>query len=123
MPSKTTRTSILPTLALALGLVLLLAPVALARKATVHFFVVPQSIPAEQLSSFNDFLIKTAGGFTASRSMGGAMGSLGRDYSPENLSYTVAAPKNVAKEIKGYLKNNCGQKAVFMLIWPAERVE
>ena len=115
------RTCLLLTLSL--GLVLLLASAALARKATVHFFVVPQSIPAEQLSSLNDFLIKTAGGFTASRSMGGTMGSLGRDYSPENLSYTVAAPKNVAKEIKGYLKNNCGQKEVFMLVWPAERVE
>jgi len=108
---------------LAVVLVVLLAPAALARKSTVHFFVVPSSIPSEQLTKLNDFLIHTAGGFTASRSFGGTMGSLGKDYSPENLSYTVSAPKNVAKEIKGYLKTNCGLKEIFMLVWPAERVE
>jgi len=121
MPYTTSRKLLL--LSLALGLVLLLAPAAHARKATVHFFVIPASIPAEQLNKLNDFLITTAGGFTASRSTGGAMDSLGRDYSPENLSYIVSAPKNVAREIRGYLQKNCDQKSVFMLVWEAERVE
>jgi len=108
---------------LALALVLLLSGSALAAKAMVHFFVVPASIPDEQAHAFNDFLIHTAGGFTVSRSTGGTVGNLGKEYTPENLSYTVSAPKNVSKEIKGYLQKNCGQKQVFMLVWPAERVE
>jgi hypothetical protein len=106
----------------ALALVLLLSSTAFAAgKTTVHFFVVPAGIPAEQLAKFDDFLIKTAGGFTASRSFGGAQTSYGNDYAPENLSYTVAAPKNVAKPIMEYLKKNCGQKDVFILVWPADR--
>ncbi|MBU1229446.1 MAG: hypothetical protein KKA55_05780 [Proteobacteria bacterium] len=113
----------LRSLALAFALVLTLAPAALAAKATVHFFVIPAAIPAEQLAKLNDFLITTAGGFTASRSTGGDMGDLGRDYRPENISYTVSAPKNVAREIIGDLKKNCGQKGVFMLTWPATSVD
>ncbi|MDR3640525.1 MAG: hypothetical protein P4L39_04305 [Humidesulfovibrio sp.] len=105
----------------ALALVVLLSSTALAEKTIVHFFVLPASIPSEQLVKFDDFLVHTAGGFTATRSYGGAMTSLGKDYAPENLSYTVAAPKHLRKEIMDYLKKNCGQKEVFMLVWPADR--
>jgi hypothetical protein len=106
----------------ALALVVLLSSTALAAgKTTVHFFVVPASIPAEQLAKFDDFLVRTAGGFTATRSFGAAQTTYGKDYAPENLSYTVAAPKNLAKPIMDYLKQNCGQKDVFILVWPAER--
>lgn len=111
-------------------LVISLAIVAMAASSafagspvTVHFFVVPASIPAEKLNALNDFLIRTAGGFTASRSFGGAQNSLGKDYAPDNLSYTVSAPKNVGGEIGGYLKNNVGLKNVFLLTWPAERLD
>jgi hypothetical protein len=113
----------LKSLVLSLALVLVLSGSALAAEATVHFFVVPASLPAERLNAFNDFLAKTAGGFTTSRSMGVSMSAQGKKISSENLSYTVSAPKNVAKEIKVYLKEKCGQNDVFMLIWKAERVE
>jgi len=113
----------LKTILLSLALVLMLSGSALAAKATVHFFVLPAGIPAEQLAKFNEFLVKTAGGYTVSRSTGGDMGDLGKGYAPENVSYTVSAPKNVARQIKAYLKTNCGKDQVFMLTWPAERGE
>jgi len=113
----------LKTILLSLALVLVLSGSALAAKTTVHFFVIPASVPTEQLTKFNEFLVHSVGGFTISRSTGGSMGLSGPQYDPENLSYTVAGPKNVGKAIKAYLKKNCGLSDVFMLVWPAERVE
>jgi hypothetical protein len=113
----------LTRLALSLVLVLLMAGSALAAKATVHFFVVPAGLPSEKLHDFNAFLVETAGGFTVSRSTGGDSASFGAGYSPENLSYTVSAPKNLSKEIGGYLKKELGQKRIFLFSWPAERLE
>lgn len=113
----------LKSFALAFLLVVLAASSALAAKATVHFFVVPAGISAEQMHDLNTFLIKSAGGFTASRSTGGDTGNLGKEYAPENLSYTVSAPKNLGKEIGGYLKKSLGLKQVFLLTWPAERLD
>jgi hypothetical protein len=113
----------LKSLLLTLALVLALSGSALAAKATVHFFVVPAGIPTEQLAEFNKFLLHSAGGFTVSRSTGAAASASGHEYAPENLSYTVSGPRNVARQIKAYLKRNCGQQDVFMLTWPAERVE
>ncbi|MDP2848555.1 MAG: hypothetical protein Q8O35_10235 [Humidesulfovibrio sp.] len=111
-------------LVISLAIVVMAASTALAGSPViVHFFVVPASIPAEKLNGLNDYLIKTAGGFTASRSFGGAMGNLGKDYAPENLSYTVSAPRNVSGEISGYLKKSFGLKEVFLLTWPAERLD
>lgn len=111
-------------LAISLAIVAMAASSAFAASpVTVHFFVVPASIPAEKLNALNDFLIRTAGGFTASRSMGGTMSNLGKDYAPENLSYTVSAPRNVGGEIGGYLKKSVGLKDVFLLTWPAERLD
>lgn len=106
-----------------LALVLALSTSAFAAKAMVHFFVIPAGIADDKLHDFNEFLIHKAGGFTVSRSTGGSAGSFGKEYAPENLSYTVSAPKNVGKEIKAYLQQNCGQKDVFLLVWPAERVQ
>lgn len=113
----------LTRLALSLSLVLLMAGTALAAKATVHFFVVPAGIPSEKLHDLNAFLIKNAGGFTVSRSTGADTVSFGAGYAPENLSYTVSAPKNLSKEIGGYLKKELDQKRVFLLCWPADRFE
>jgi hypothetical protein len=106
---------------LALALVLALSGQALAARTMVHFFVVPATIAEEKLHAFNAFLVRTAGGFTVSRSTGADTASFGAAYAPENLSYTVAAPKNIGKEIKAYLKKNCGEKDVFLLVWPADR--
>jgi len=110
-------------LALSLALVVLAATSAFAGKVTVHFFVIPAATPAPQINALNDYLIHTAGGFTASRSFGGAQNSLGKDYAPDNLSYTVSAPKNLGKEIGGYLKKDLGLKNVFLLTWPADRLD
>jgi len=113
----------LTRLALSLALVLLMAGSALAAKATVHFFVVPAGIPSEKLHDLNTFLVKTAGGFTVSRSTGGDSASFGAGYAPENLSYTVSAPKNLAREIGAYMKKELGQKRIFLFSWPADRLE
>ncbi|SNS20653.1 hypothetical protein SAMN04488503_3182 [Humidesulfovibrio mexicanus] len=113
----------LTRLALSLALVLLMAGSALAAKATVHFVVVPAALPSEQLHDFNAFLVKNAGGYTVSRSTGGDSASFGAGYAPENLSYTVSAPKNLSREIGGYLKKELGLKKIFLLTWPAERLE
>lgn len=121
MPSKTTRTSLLLTLALSLGLVLLLATAALARKSTVHFFVLPAAVPAQDLPALNDFLVKTAGGFTASRSHGGRAGRKAKTIRLDNWSYTVAADKDLSGEIMDYLKQKCGLESVFMLVYEADR--
>ena len=125
MPSKTTRKSFLltlaRTLALSLGLVLLLAPAALARKATVHFFVLPAAVSAQELPALNDFLVQTAGGFTAAPSHGGRAGRKGKAIKLDNWSYTVAADKDLSGEIMDYLKTKCGLASVFMLVYEAER--
>lgn len=113
----------LKALVLALALVVLASSSALAAKATVHFFVVPSALPSEKLHDLNAFLVKNAGGYTVSRSTGGDSASFGAGYAPENLSYTVSAPKNLGKEIGGYLKKQLGLKPVFLLTWPAERLE
>lgn len=110
-------------LALSLALVVLAATSALAGKVTMHFFVVPASLPTTQINALNDYLVHTAGGFTASRSFGGALNSAGRDYAPDNLSYTVSAPKNLSKEIGAYIKTQLGQKDVFLVTWPADRLD
>jgi len=123
MPSttsrKTSRTLLL--LALALGLVLLCAPAALARKATVHFFVVPQTMQGPQFAQLNDFLEQTAGGFTLVPSVGGSKDGGGGAAGQRNWSYTVAADKDLSREIMDYLKTRCGLERVFMLVWEAER--
>ncbi|OGR34373.1 MAG: hypothetical protein A2051_12995 [Desulfovibrionales bacterium GWA2_65_9] len=121
MPSKTTRTSFLPTLALALALVVLLAPAALARKSTVHFFVLPAAVSAQDIPAFNNFLVQTAGGFTASPSHGRGPGSKGKKIKLDNWSYTVAADKDLSGEIMDYLKTKCGLASVFMLVFEADR--
>jgi len=120
----------LKSLLMVLALVLLAASSALAASpaaakgtVTVHFFVIPAGVASEKQHDLNTFLIQKAGGFTASRSTGGDIGSLGREYAPENISYTVSASKNLAKEIGGYLKKELGLKKVFLLSWPAERFE
>jgi len=113
-------TSLKPLL-LALALVLLLAPAAFARKTTVHAFVVPASVSTEKLPAFNDFLVQTAGGFTAARSHGRGPGSPGKKISLDNWSYTVAADRDLSREIMDYLKQNCGLPDVFMLVHEAER--
>lgn len=99
------------------------SPAAAKRTATVHFFVVPAGIPSEKLHDLNAFLVKNAGGFTVSRSTGGDSASFGAGYAPENLSYTVSAPKSLAREIGGYLKKELGLNRIFLLSWPAERLE
>lgn len=113
----------LKSLLLALALVASLVSSALAgTPATVHFFVVPAAVSDEKLHDLNTYLIKNAGGFTASRSTGGDIGTLGKEYAPENVSYIVSAPKNMGKEIGAYLKQKLGLKQVFLLTWPAERL-
>jgi len=106
---------------LALALILLLASAAFAGKATVHFFVVPSAVSAQNIPALNDFLVKTAGGFTAARSHGQGPGSTGRKVKLDNWSYTVAADRDLSREIMDYLKENCGLPGVFMLVWEAER--
>jgi len=114
----------LKALVLALALIVLASSSALAaRPVTVHFFVIPAAMTDEKLHDLNTFLIKSAGGFTASRSTGGDTGTLGKAYAPENLSYTVSAPKNLGKEIGAYLKKELGLPQVFLLTWPASRLE
>lgn len=108
---------------LSLSVVVLMAGSALAAKATVHFLVIPASLPSEKLHDFNAFLVKKAGGYTVARSTGGDSASFGAGYAPENLSYTVSAPKNLSREIGEYLKKELGQKRLFLLTWPAERLE
>lgn len=106
---------------LALALVLLLVSTAFAGKATVHFFVVPASVSAEKLPALNDFLVKTAGGFTAARSHGRGAGSTSRKIKLDNWSYIVAADKDLSGEIMDYLKTQCGLPGVFMLVYEADR--
>lgn len=122
MPSttslKTFRTFFL--LALAFGLVLFCSPAAFARKATVHFFVVPQPMQGQQLTQLNDFLEETAGGFTLMPSVGGSKDG-GGAAGQRNWSYTVAADKDLSQEIMDYLKTRCGLTRVFILVWEAER--
>ena len=108
-------------LALALALVLLCAPAAFARKATVHFFVVPSSVSDQNIPALNDFLVKTAGGFTAAHSHGRGPGSTDSEIKLNNWSYTVAADKDLSREIMDYLKVKCGLADVFMLVYEAER--
>jgi hypothetical protein len=117
------RKIFLSTLALplALALVLLCAPAAFARKATVHFFVVPSSVSAQNIPALNDFLVKTAGGFTAANSHGRGPGSTSREIKLNNWSYTVAADRDLSREIMAYLKQQCGLPDVFMLVYEAER--
>jgi hypothetical protein len=117
MHRKTTLKSFFLTLAL----VVLLAPAAFARQTTVHFFVVPASVSAQKLPALNDFLVHSAGGFTATRSHGRGPGSTSRKVTLDNWSYTVAADKNLSREIMDYLKTQCGLPSVFMLVYEAER--
>jgi hypothetical protein len=123
MPSTTSAKSPrkLFLLALALGLVLFCAPAAFARKATVHYFVVPQSMMGPQFAHLNDFLEQTAGGYTLVPSVGGTKDGAGSLAGQRNWTYTVAADRNLSKEIIDYLKTECGLERVFMLVWEAER--
>lgn len=114
---------VLVLVALAASSALAASPAPGKRTVTVHFFVVPAGIPSEKLHDLNVFLVKSAGGYTVSRSTGGDTASFGAGYAPENLSYTVSAPKNLAREIGGYLKKELGLKRIFLLSWPAERLE
>ncbi len=110
----------LKSLLLSIVLSLALATSALAGQTVVHFFVLPASTPASELTQLNDFLIKTAGGYTSMPTRGGDTDS--KDGSAkENISYLVAAKKNLSKQIAAYLKEKAGMSGVFMLVWKAER--
>ncbi len=107
---------------LALALVVVLASSALAGgKATVHFFALPDSVPAVELVKLNGFLNQTAGGFTAMRSQGGSMISGVSESKEGNMSYLVAADRNLSKEIMAYAKEKLGLPTLFILVWKADR--
>lgn len=107
---------------LALALVVVLASSALAGgKATVHFFALPDSVPAAELVKLNVFLNQTAGGFTAMRSQGGSMATGISEIKESNMSYFVAADRNLSKEIMAYAKEKLGLPKLFILVWKADR--
>jgi len=107
---------------LSLALVVALASSALAGQTTVHFFVLPAATPASELTQLNEFLIKTAGGFTSMPTRGGGPMEAGSATAgKDNVSYLVAAKKNLSKQIMGYLKEKTGLKEVFILVWKADR--
>ena len=113
----------LKTFLLTLALVLALVPAALAggRKATVHYMVLPSSIPAEKVTEFGAFLDKTAGGFTAMRVHGSYQGSGLGAFDEKGTAYLVAADKNHSKEFMAFAKDKLGLKSLFLLVWKAER--
>lgn len=108
-----------------LGLVLVLAfaSAALAgeRTATVHYMVLPNSVPAEKVAEFSAFLDKTAGGFTAMRAHGSYQGSGLGAFDEKGTAYLVASDKNHSKEFTAFAKDKLGLKSLFLLIWKAER--
>lgn len=106
---------------LALACVVLLSPCAYAENGTVHFFVVPAAIKAQDVNKLNDFLAASAGGFTVSRSQGGSRSATGKAHTSDKLSYLVAADRDLSPEIMDYLKTQCGLAKVFMLVWEADR--
>lgn len=112
---------------LALALVVVLASSALASsamsggKATVHFFAIPESVPATELAKLNGFLSQAAGGFTAMRSQGGSMVAGVSEIHENNMSYLVAADRNLSKEIMAYAKEKLGLGKLFILVWKADR--
>lgn len=110
------------SLLLSLVLILALAPGAFAGQDTVHFFVLPSATPASDLAQLNEYLIKTVGGYTAMPSRGGSLPEAGSPTaSKENITYFVAAKKNLSKPFMAYLKEKLGMKDVFMLVWKADR--
>lgn len=108
---------------IALVLVLLLATSALAggKTALVHFVVVPASVPAEKLSEFSAFLDNKAGGLTAFRTHGSHLGSGVGAIDEKNVSYLVAADKDMSKEIVAFAKERLGLPGIFLLVWKADR--
>ena len=108
---------------IALVLVLLMATAALAggKKALVHFVVVPSSVPAEKISEFSAFLDSRAGGLTAFRTHGSHLGSGVGALDEKNISYLVAADKDMSKEIVRFAKEKLGLKDIFLLVWKADR--
>ena len=111
------------TFLLTLALVLRLVPAALAggRKATVHYMVLPSSIPAEKITEFGAFLDKTAGGFTAMRVHGSHQGSGVDSFNETGTAYLVAADKDFSKEFMAFAKEKLGLKSLFLLVWKADR--
>ncbi len=108
---------------LALVLVLCMSATALAggRKALVHFVVVPSSVPAEKISEFSAFLDNKAGGLTAFRTHGSYLGSGVGPLDEKNVSYLVAADKDLSKDIVAFAKERLGLKDIFLLVWKADR--
>jgi len=96
---------------------------AFAAKAYVHFFVVTAEMPKEKIAAMQEFLARTAGGYTFAKTEGAALGKDGVKAPEASHSYLVSASKPLGREIADYLKKNCGEKSVFLLTWEAERYE
>ncbi len=108
---------------LALLAVLLSGVPAFAGKAYVHFFVVDAALSKEKTLALQEFLARTAGGYTLAKTEGAAMGKDGVKPPEASHSYLVSASRPLGGEIVDYLKRNCGEKTVFLLTWEAERFE
>ncbi|MBU1611842.1 MAG: hypothetical protein KKC99_08350 [Proteobacteria bacterium] len=90
----------------------------------VHFVVVPSDSPgvnyATEVPELQKMLTRLAGGYTA---MGATHGGSAKDTgltAEQNMSYMVAAKKNVAAEISTYVTEHFKEEP-FILVWNAQR--
>jgi len=108
--------------ALAAALILGLAAPALAGPAHIHFLVVsPQPAPGmsniQAMTGFRAGLVKLAGGFTEWGPTSGASRQNQEGMRQNNLSFLVAADRDLTKELAALIKKFFQTDRPFVLHW------
>lgn len=95
----------------------------------VHFFVVPLVLPdgrdaAEKFPDLKRFLIKLAGGYTQlGAAEGGWLDPRGQVETERNVTFMVAAPRDISAELVGHLKTAFKVREAFVLVYEAKRTK